>query len=198
MAKKTKKSKNIPTLKKGNKDRYRKYFILLYKETNSYNFEEVLFNLKGFKNWAYIEHKKEKKEKKDHIHFILVLDNACTKSSISKKTGVPSQFIENIINERACCRYLIHADDDDKIQYKIESVKTSRSYERFFKKQLEDKETEDIIIAKIYDMISSLCSTCRSQREIIPILTQWLNSNCYDTIYKRYRQEFNTYLTLSL
>lgn len=198
MAKKNKKRSNIPSLQKGNNDRFRLWFILLYKDTKSYNYKDILFNLKGFKNWAYIEHKKEQKEKKDHIHFILKLDNACTKSAITKKTGIPSNFIEVGKNERALCRYLIHADDEDKIQYDISKVKISRSYERFYKKQLEDKETEDEIISNIYSQIDRLLVLGLPYIKIQPMLIQWLNANCYDTIYKRYRQEFNSYLTMQL
>ena len=56
--------------------RYRHFMILLYEDTESYNFNDVLFDLKGsFKNYAYIKHLPEDNEKKEHIHFILSQDN---------------------------------------------------------------------------------------------------------------------------
>ena len=123
------------------KDRFRLFHIVLYEDTNSYNFEEVLRNLKSYNKWAYIKHMPEKEESKEHYHFVVKLDNACTIQSLSKKTGVPEYHIQNVRNERSILRYLIHKDDEDKIQYDKKQVKVSSSYDRFFNKAFNDIET---------------------------------------------------------
>jgi len=177
------------------KDRFRLFHIVLYEDSTSYDFEETLRNLKSYNKYAYIKHIPEKEEKKEHYHIIIKLDNACTIQSLSKKTGVPIQHIQNIRNERSMLRYLIHKDDEDKIQYDISQVKVSSSYERFFHKAFNDIETEEQIICNIYNFITSIVGKGKSRSNCLFYLVQYVNSNCYDNIYKRYRQEFNTYLT---
>lgn len=82
--------------------RYRNFMILLYEDTASYVFNDVLFDLKGsFKNYAYIKHLPEENEKKEHYHFILALDNPRTITSLSKRVGVPENFIQPVKSLRA-------------------------------------------------------------------------------------------------
>ena len=49
-------SKNIDTFSEEvDEKRYRNFMFLLYQDTTTYNFDDVLFDLKGsFKNYAYI------------------------------------------------------------------------------------------------------------------------------------------------
>ena len=90
--------------------RYRNFMILLYPEWD--NFKDILQDLKGsFKNYAYIKHIAEEEEKKEHIHFILSLDNPRSIYSLSKRIEVPSNLIQNIKSLRGSCRYLIHKDN---------------------------------------------------------------------------------------
>ena len=184
------------------KDRYRLFFIELYKETKSYDYKEVLRNLKGYKKWAYITHDKDRKEngelKKEHTHFVLHLDNASTKEALSKKTGIPINFIENVRNERSVVRYLIHIDDDDKYQYSKNEIKCSRNYERYVSKCFDDLETEEQILSNIFAFLDSAMVDNKNYSSILFLLIQYVNSNCYDTIYKRYRYEFQEYLKYNL
>ena len=49
--------------------RYRHFMFILYKDSESFSFDDVLFDLKGsFKNYAYIFHKPEKDEKKEIMY----------------------------------------------------------------------------------------------------------------------------------
>ena len=179
-------------------NRYRLYFIELYKDTNSYNFDEVFRNLKSYKKWAYIVHDKDKNEngdyKKLHYHFILHLDNACTPKALSKKIGLSTQFIQNIRNERSVVRYLIHIDDDDKYQYSKNDIITSKAYSRFVSKCFDDLETEEEMLSNIFSTIDSIMETTHNYSTILFALISYVNANCYDTIYKRYRYEFNEYI----
>ena len=65
--------------------KYRCFTFILYEETTSYNFKDVLFSLNDFKYYAYIRHLPEEEEKKIHYHVIIKLDNATTCEGISKR-----------------------------------------------------------------------------------------------------------------
>lgn len=176
--------------------KYRCFTFILYEETTSYNFKDVLFSLNDFKYYAYIRHLPEEDEKKIHYHVIIKLDNATTCEGISKRLGVPIQHIKYVRNIRAMCRYLIHLDDDNKIRYKYEDVVVSKLFERKFKKHFEDLKTEEEIMQDIYNFIDNY--HCDTYTEKLKQLITFVNINCYDTIYKRYRYEFLDYLKENL
>ena len=183
------------TLEELKPKRFRHFTLILYQDTTSYNFEETLRIIKSQKKWAYIKHMPEQKEKKEHFHVILSFDNATTDTALSKKTGVPVQHISGIKNLRSMCRYLIHKDDEEKYQYSLDQVKVSPLFTKEYKKCFDDIETEDEIIDKIYNFIEGLkykFGYAQTQR----LLIQYVNSHCYETIYKRYRFEFTEYLKM--
>ncbi len=178
--------------------RYRNFMILLYEDTASYVFNDVLFDLKGsFKNYAYIKHLPEENEKKEHYHFILALDNPRTITSLSKRVGVPENFIQPVKSLRASCRYLTHQDNDDKTKYYLTAVKVSNSFSRKFFASFDDLQTEEDVIDDIYNYIDVISDTNKFS-ECIKMLIKFVNQNAYDTIYKRYRVEFTEYLRSKL
>ena len=173
--------------------RYRHFMLILYKDSDSYNFDDVLFDLKGsFKNYAYIEHKPETDEKKYHIHFILSLDNTRTIESLSNRLGIPFNHIQSIKSLRASCRYLIHIDNENKIKYELSDVIVSQAFSRKFYGAFDDLKTEEDMIDDIYLFIDNLSDV--EYKEAIKSLIKFVNSQAYDTIYKRYRYEFQDYL----
>lgn len=173
--------------------RFRHFMILLYKDTTSYNYDDVLFDLKGsFKNYAYINHIPEAEEKKEHTHFILSLDNPRSINSLSKRVGVAPNYIQSVKSLRASCRYLIHLDYDEKKQYDLAEVKVSNAFSRKFYASFDDLKTEEDVIEDIYLYIDSL--TYHNFRDAVKQLIMFINSQSYDTIYKRYRVEFLDYL----
>ena len=181
-------------------DRARNYFILLYPDTTSYNYDEALRVLKGFKYWAYIEHKPEQDEKKEHTHFFLHLDNALTINSLVNKTGIPDRFFKVPRSIRSVNRYLIHIDDDDKIQYKQEDVKVSKCWQRSFDKCFDDTLTEEEQIISIYNAIDDIVlqnGHCNKSL-LLKTLMLWTYQNCFDTTYRKYRKEFTDYLESKL
>ena len=176
--------------------RYRTFIVLLYEDSTSYDFKETLRICKSQKKWAYIKHFPESNEKKEHFHVILKFENAKTKESLAKQLGIPDNYIDPIKNFRTICRYLIHKDDEDKYQYSLDQVVVSESFEREYKKQFDDIESEDIIIDNIYRFIDSIV-TDNSFVECLRLLVQYVNSHVYDSIYKRYRFEFQDYLKMT-
>lgn len=174
--------------------RFRLYTFVLYKDTTTYNYDYALNLLKSMGEWAMIEHKPEKDEKKEHVHFILRMKNAKKKDIISELTGIPVYHFKNVKSERMMLRYLIHLDDKNKIQYDFHLVETSKNYWRTFRKALDDLESEEEIIRNIYEFINTKVKSCDKRYQILYELITYVNDNCYDSIYKRYRPEFNLYL----
>lgn len=48
----------------GKPNSFRNWALLLYIETESYNFNDVMFNVNACKDYAYIKHLPEKEEKR--------------------------------------------------------------------------------------------------------------------------------------
>lgn len=177
--------------------RYRNFMLLLYQDSTTYSYKDILFDLKGsFKNYAYITHQPESNEKKKHCHFILSLDNPRTISSLSKRVGLAKNFIQPVKSLRASCRYLTHIDNDEKTQYNLTDVKVSPTFQRKFFGAYDDLKTEQDVIDDIYTFIDSLPR--ENYREAVKNLIIFVNSQNYDTIYKRYRPEFLDYLKMSI
>ena len=173
--------------------KYRHFMFLMYKDSSTYNYDDVLFDLKGsFKNYAYIEHRPEDNEKKVHTHLILSLDNPRSISGLSKRVGIAPNYIQPIKSLRASCRYLTHIDDDEKTRYELSDVKVSSSFSRKFYGAYDDLKTEEDVIDDIYLFIDSLSGN--EYKDAIKQLIKFVNSQAYDTIYKRYRYEFQDYL----
>lgn len=185
---------NLIIEEKSNK-KYRHWLILLYEDTTSYDFKEVLRIIKSQKKWAYIKHIPESNEKKEHFHVILSFENATKKETLSKKLGVPPNYIDEIKSFRTICRYLIHKDDEDKYQYSLDQVKVSKLFEREYNLQFDDILSEDEIIDKIYIFIDNISKLPYS--EALKGLIQYVNINCFDRIYRRYRYEILDYLKMS-
>lgn len=172
---------------------YRNFMVLFYDESKHYNFDDVIFNLHGFKYYAYIKHLPEDEEKTSHYHAFLHLDSATTESAVAKRLGIPKEKVQNVKSFRSACRYLTHIDFPDKIQYDLSDVKVSGIFQRKFLKQFEDIKTEEEILTDIYNYIDELPEGVGIHLAT-RMFIQFINSNCYDTIYKRYRPELTEYL----
>lgn len=192
MKAKTNENNEIIILEETQPKKYRNWEILLYEDSYVYDFKEVIRILKSNKKYAYIKHQPEKDETKEHYHFILKLDNGTKKSTLSNKLGVPENYINEIISLRMMNRYLTHIDDEDKIQYEIADVTISKPYQREYLKCFDDLLSEEEILEQIYQFIDTFkdMDYFKCSRELV----QFVNANCYDTIYKRYRPELTEYL----
>lgn len=176
--------------------RYRNWLVLFYRDTDSYNFDDIIFNIHSLKYYAYIKHQPESDETKEHYHAFIHLDTACTLSALSKRLGIPENYIQYARNIRGACRYLTHIDYEDKIQYDLSEVVVSGIYKRKFLKCFEDVKTEEEVIQDIYFFIDN--NHYDTYLEKVRGLIYFVNINCYDTIYKRYRYEFLDYLKENL
>ena len=176
--------------------RYRNFMCILYKDTKSYDFNDVIFNLHGIKYYAYIHHDPENDEKKEHYHAFIHLDTACTEKALANRLGIPIEHVQYVKNVRGGCRYLTHIDYPEKIQYSLDQCHVSGLFKRKFLKNFEDIKTEEEIINDIYFFIDN--NHCDTYVEKLKYLIMFVNINCYDTVYKRYRPEFIDYLKSNL
>lgn len=176
--------------------RYRNFMILFYDESKHYNFNDLIFNLHSMKYYAYIKHQPESDERTEHYHAFIHLDSATTEERLANRLGIPKDKVQYVKNVRGGCRYLTHIDYPEKIQYSLDDVIVSGLFKRRFLKNFEDIKTEEEIIQDIYFFIDN--NHCDSYAEKLKYLIMFVNINCYDTVYKRYRPEFLDYLKMNL
>lgn len=135
----------------------------------------------------------KKKEKKDHYHLILNLDNPRTINSLSNRLDIPSNLIQPIKSLRASCRYLVHRDSDDKKEYQLEQVVISNSFKSTFFKSFDDLKSDDDILQDIYDFINDYSKDINAI-ELEVLLSQFVLANNYDRIFKRYYNTISKFI----
>lgn len=99
------------------KKKYYTYAFMLYKDSLEYDYQKVIdYIVQNWTNYGYIEHDPEKNETKKHTHVLVHFDNKRYINALSKELGVKENYFQpcNLI---PYLRYLIHFDDEDKIQY---------------------------------------------------------------------------------
>ena len=189
-------------IKENTTDRARLFTLVVYKDTTTYDYKEVLDYFRSLKYCAYILHDKDLKEdlsdeldelKKAHYHIVVKYDNATTPQAISKKSGVPANYIQSIRSERQMIRYLIHKDHPDKYQYEYNDIQFTPSYEKVIKSSFDDLKTEEEQLLLIKDFIDSLKDTPDYTMKLFKLI-MYVNTNNYNRIYKRYEKEFNLML----
>lgn len=171
--------------------RYRNFMILLYPEWK--NFENILGDIKGsFKNYAYIKHIPESEEKKEHIHLVLNLDNPRSEKSLAKRLEIDSRFVQRVKSLRGSCRYLVHADNEDKYQYNLDQVIVSKSFKSTFFKSFDDLLSDEDILDNIYTFVETYKDSSPIDLEIQ--LTRYVCSNGWERVFKRYYNTITKYI----
>lgn len=135
------------------KDRNKKYYtfcFVLYSDSLDYDYNKIIdYITKNWTNYGYIVHSPEKDQSKEHTHVLVHFDNKRYINAIAKELNIGANYIQPC-NLVPYLRYLIHFDDEDKIQYSpyevqgplqaklLECIKTKRT------------ETEDVSIILSY------------------------------------------------
>lgn len=99
------------------KKKYYTYNIILYKDSLDYDYNKIIeYVVQNWTTYAYIEHEPEKDETKKHTHLLVHFSSKRYIKAIAKELNVKENYIQpcNLI---PFLRYLIHLDDEDKIQY---------------------------------------------------------------------------------
>lgn len=180
--------------------RSRGWTLILYPNDKNYDFEQVMVLARGFSDYAFIKHDSDIEEKKEHYHLNIFFQNACSRSAVLKKLGLPDNYTKAVSIDfvRSMNRYLTHIDYPERKQYDLDCVVVSSHYQKRFKKCFDDLESEHDIINKIYFHINSLVSLYSSKPVICRELLLWCSDNCYENIYKKYRYEFLDYINILL
>ena len=119
--------KQLKSKKKSKKtDLFRTYMLIIYEDDKNY-FDYLNFILdKSFKcNFHYlgITHDKDVDDEgnliKSHEHIVLYFPNPRSLSSISKETGIPSNYFEIYKDKKTALTYLVHLNHGDKYQYDV-------------------------------------------------------------------------------
>lgn len=108
----------------------RTYGGVLYPDSETYDYEEVLLNVKNyFVEFAYILHDKDVTEdgevKKAHMHWLGRRKNASSLEYVAEVMGLKENEIEAIRNWKGAVRYLTHVDYPDKYRYEVDDIVTN-------------------------------------------------------------------------
>lgn len=163
------------------KKKYYTYAMILYKDSMSYDYDKVIdYITKNWDQYAYIEHEPEKEESKYHTHVLVHFNNKRYISAISKELNIPENYIEpaNLI---PYLRYLIHLDNEEKIQYSPFEVKGSLQSKLVTIIQ-NDKMSEPEMISCILDFIFEYPEWLS-----MSVLSQFvLRNGCYSAFRRNY------------
>lgn len=172
--------------------RYRNFMILLYPEDDY--FKDTLEDIIGsFKKYAYIKHIAEEEEKKEHVHLILSLDNPRSEISLAKRLEIPKRLVKRIKSLRGSCRYLIHKDNEDKLQYNLDQVIVSNAFKSIYFKAFDDLLSDDEILDNIYGFIDDHKELNHIELEVA--LTKYVCNNAFDSIFRRYYNSITKYIS---
>lgn len=164
--------------------RSRSWNLILYRDSDTYDFDEVIFNIMSKTDKYYIiEHQAEEETKKNHVHCVIYLKDAKTLSAVSKFFGVEENYFEPTKDITASVRYLIHADNPSKKQYSVDDVISNDR--DGLKKYLSNKNSEGLIVLEMLNKLDSGFSFRRC--------LQWACENNY---YSEFRRNFGILHTI--
>lgn len=127
--------------------KFRNFEIILYPDNSLH--VDILYTIKKDFEYAYILHDKDLKEdlieyKKKHWHVQIFCKTQHSLSAIQKKLNLDNvNLIQVIKDKKKAIRYLIHADNNEKEQYDVDSIITNIDIAPLFQNLVSD-ETCDI------------------------------------------------------
>lgn len=150
----------------------RKWELVLYPDSDSYDFSCVLAELVGFfDQWAYILHDSDVDSdgnpKKLHYHFYGKSSDKLTASGIAYRVHVPESACRVVSSWKGALRYLVHADNPEKHQYNVSDIVSNFPLVGIF------TVSDDMQAARIFAFISD--THCTS----VTTLTGWCIQNGY-------------------
>lgn len=133
---------------KEDKIRSKYYTIELYEDSDNINFNDKIELIKRY-NYAYIKHDKD--GGKEHYHVVVAFPNYRYKTALCEELGIPPNYIEPVRSIEGMLTYLIHLNDKQKYQYKIEDVIGTDKLLNQFKKCI--KNNDLVEEEKVLDLI---------------------------------------------
>lgn len=176
-------------------DHYRDYLLVLYKDSEIYDYEEVINTIKGWcRYYAYIEHLPEKNETKAHTHVILHWDSPKYPMTLENKLGVPMHYFQIPLSNRGSRRYLTHIDFPEKIQYNIQDVVISKSFIQKFMSAYDDEMLDIDMLNLIYEFIDNEIKLGHQIVDIEKNLSLYVCSANFSRIFKTYYNTIISYI----
>lgn len=150
----------------------RKWELVLYPDSESYDFSVVLADLVGvFEQWAYILHDSDVdadgNPKKPHYHFYGKSSDKLTASGIAYRVNVPESACRVVSSWKGALRYLVHADNPEKHQYLVSDISANFPLAGIF------TLSDDMQAARIFSFI------CDTRCTSVTNLTGWAIQNGY-------------------
>lgn len=188
--------------------------LLLYKDSESYDTEQIIKEIKSKYNSIYILHDKDtynediynednsikhkKGEiKKKHYHIVLKFKNYKWLNTLSEELNIEMNYFQKINNLENILCYLIHYKEDNKYHYGLEEVKGSRDLISKLRKIIENIDTtEEERITKIINFIRLEKHIISENKMIDYILNNglWGEYRRSYTIINNIRQEHNNFI----
>ena len=156
----------------------RKWELVLYPDSDSYNVSCVLADLTGvFDQWAYILHDSDVDSdgnpKKLHYHFYGKCADKLTASGLAYRVHVPESACRAVSSWKGALRYLVHADNPEKHQYNVSDISANFPLAGIF------TLSDDMQAARIFSYISD--TRCTS----VTTLTGWALQNGFYSALRR-------------
>lgn len=104
--------------------KYRNICLLLYPEWENYN--SIIENMQKLGGKCFwVEHKADEEESKPHTHVLLSFTNPRRLQTIANKLNIDTRFCVKCSNKNSFIRYLVHADNPEKVQYSRSDILVS-------------------------------------------------------------------------
>lgn len=172
--------------------RYHTFLLVLYKDSQIYDYYEVINNIIGWcKHYAFIEHKPEKNELKEHTHVIMYFENSKFVETIENQLGVPKNYFQVPLSFRGSCRYLTHIDYPEKLQYSLQDVSVSKSFIKRYFQAFDDEKLDDEILQDIITFIEDNAPSL-TKINLVKMLMIYVTRCRYKTIYKQFYTDIHS------
>lgn len=109
----------------------RSWSFVLYPDSDSYEYDNVIDIVKECPSWAYIIHDRDTnddgEQKKTHTHCLVKFKSAKKLHQVSEKFGIPENMFRAVKSFQQAEKYLCHLTEDsaDKARYNVSEVVTN-------------------------------------------------------------------------
>lgn len=95
-----------------------------------------------FPSWAYIDHEPDDENGKEHTHFIFRMNGRRTVQQVADRLEISPQYVQVVHKIVGFYRYMVHKDNPEKKQYKIEDIVSNHLED--FREVIEGTQKTDV------------------------------------------------------
>lgn len=118
----------------------RAHALLLYKDSESYSYDNIITILNQADSCEYvgIYHDKDKAEeddeqKKPHVHILVYLPFKMTNKTLAENLGIECRWVQSVQDIEAFEAYLIHLNHWNKYQYSVQELFGTRAEKTIYR-----------------------------------------------------------------